>query len=57
MRRGGSSAEQPWLFDFALRFERFNLSGVLQGLADVIKPLQQASLAEGVDLEADPFSG
>src|SRR5579872_6824316 len=45
------SAEQPGLLELPLRFERADLVAVAQREADFIPPVDQALLAECVDLE------
>src|SRR5688572_11963565 len=45
-------SEIPGLLRFAPLFERADLVGVAQRQADLVQAVQQAVLAEGVDLEA-----
>jgi hypothetical protein len=47
------SGKQPGLLDAALFFEGADLVGVAQGQADVVPTVEQALLAEGIDLEGD----
>src|ERR1700719_2008195 len=44
---------EPGLAEPALFFERGDSSGLLQGQPNVVEPVQQALLAEGIDVELD----
>src|SRR5688572_6789023 len=46
------TSEIPGVLRFALRFEGADLVSVAQREADLVQPVQQAILAEGVDVEA-----
>src|SRR5262245_34853734 len=47
--------EVPGELRFAPRLESADLVGVAQAKADLVEPVQQAVLAERVDIEAEPF--
>ena len=49
--RGQSGSEQPGFFTFAAFFKGPDLISMLQGQTDFIEALQQALLAECVDIE------
>src|SRR5216684_2588203 len=44
---------KPGLAEPALFLERGDISGLLQGEPDIVKPVQQAMLAERVEIETD----
>src|SRR4029453_12216126 len=46
------SAEQPGLLGLVFRLVRANLLGVLERTPDLVQPLGQLLLVEGVDVEA-----
>src|SRR5688572_33077382 len=51
-----SSREQPRLLAPMLVFERANLVGVLEREPNIVKAVQNAALAEGIDVEAKAFA-
>src|SRR4051794_2028333 len=52
-----SGAVKPGLRGFLLRLEAVDRGHVLQGLADIIEPVQQQVAAQRVDLEGDFLTG